>query len=78
MITLALVLAACGGREVRVDVAIPGPDSVDAPVANLPLIVLSYDRDSIISLLEAKATAPTGIKQRLDTLFHAFQKPFHA
>jgi hypothetical protein len=78
LITLALVLAACGGREVRVDVAIPGPDSVDAPVANLPLIVLSYDRDSIISLLEAKATAPTGIKQRLDTLFHAFQKPFHA
>ena len=36
------------------DVAIPGADSVDAPVANLPLIVLSYDRDSIIALLETK------------------------
>lgn len=78
LITLALVLAACGGREVRVDVAIPGPDSVDAPVANLPLIILSYDRDSIIALLEAKASSPAPIKQRLDTLFRAFQKPFHA
>ncbi len=78
LITLVLVLAACGGREVRVDVAIPGPDSVDAPVANLPLVVLSYNRDSIIALLEAKATSPEKITRRLDPLFRAFQQPFHA
>jgi hypothetical protein len=78
LITLVLVLAACGGREVQVKVAIPGADSVDAPVANLPLVVLSYDRDSIIALLESKAPSPAPITQRLDPLFRAFQGPFHA
>lgn len=47
-------------------------------MANLPLVVLSYDRDSIIALLEAKAPSPGGITQRLDPLFRAFQAPFHA
>ena len=78
LITLVWILAACGGREVRVKVAIPGADSADAPVANLPLVVLSYDRDSIIALLESTAPSPAPITQRLDPLFRAFQVPFHA
>lgn len=57
--------------------AIPGVDSADAPVANLPLVVLSYDRDSIITLLESTAPSPAPITRRLDPLFRAFQGPFH-
>ena len=76
--TLVVALLACTGREARIEVAIPGPDSVATPVANLPLVLLSYDRDSIIALLEARATSPGRITRRLDTLFQAFRVPFAA
>lgn len=78
VLTCICILTACGGRKVRIDVAIPGPDSVDAPVAGLPLILLSYDRDSIITLLESRAAAPVSTTRPLDSLFQAFRGPFAA
>jgi hypothetical protein len=78
LLSLVLALAACDSREVRIEVAIPGPDSIASPVANLPLVLLSYDRDSIIRLLEARAPSPAKITRRLDTLFAAFRGPFQA
>lgn len=78
LLTCICILTACGGRKVRIEVAIPGPDSVDAPVAGLPLILLSYDRDSIIARLESQAPAPVATTRPLDSLFQAFRGPFAA
>jgi hypothetical protein len=70
------VLAACTGREIRVDVAIPGPDSVDAPVAHLGLVALPYDRDSLLKALAASHPEPTSLTRPLDSLFRAYRGPF--
>jgi len=76
MLVAALALAACTGREVRIEAAIPGPDSVDAPLAHLGFVALPYDRDSVISALEAKHPRPAPLTQQLDTLFQRFRGPF--
>lgn len=72
----ALLLAACSTPEVRVRVAIPDADSLEAPVADLPLIALPYDRDSVLAALEAKAATPRPSTGKLDTLLAAFRAPF--
>jgi hypothetical protein len=72
-----LTLAACGGgREVRIEAAIPGPDSVDAPVAHLGFVALPYDRDSVLQALEARNPRPAAITRQLDSLFQEFRGPF--
>ncbi len=58
--------------------AIPGPDSVDAPVAHLAFVALPYDRDSILAMLEARHPRPAAITRALDTLFQAYRGPFMA
>jgi hypothetical protein len=73
---LPLVLAACGGREVRIEAAIPGPDSVDAPVAHLGFVALPYDRDSVIASLESRSPRPAALTHQLDSLFQQFRGPF--
>lgn len=78
MIVLLLALAACRGREVTLEVAIPGPDSVDAPVAHLGFVALPYDRDSVLAILEAATPRPVAITQQLDTLFQRYRGPFMA
>ena len=60
----------------KIEVVIPGPDSVDAPVARLGLVALPYDRDSIIAALEAKHPRPAAITHQLDSLFQSFRTPF--
>jgi hypothetical protein len=75
---LFLSLAACDGREVKIEVAIPGPDSVDAPVARLGLVALSYDRDSVLRALEAANPRPAALTRPLDSLFALFRTPFAA
>jgi hypothetical protein len=70
------MLAACSRREVNIEVSIPGPDSVDAPVARLGLVALPYNRDSIIAALEARNPRPAAITRQLDSLFQAFRAPF--
>jgi hypothetical protein len=71
-------LVACErARDVAVRVSIPGPDSVETPVTGIGLVALPYDRDSVLSALEAKArTRRPGTKQ-LDSLFQAFRSPFN-
>lgn len=79
IIPAILGLAACsGGREVQVEVAIPGPDSVDAPVAHLQLVALPYDRDSLLATFEARSRRPERETRQLDSLFAAFRIPFGA
>jgi hypothetical protein len=73
---VVLALAACGGREVKIEVAIPGPDSVDAPVAHLGLVALPYDRDSLLSALEARHPRPVALTRPMDSLFQIFRAPF--
>ncbi|HWA16118.1 MAG TPA: hypothetical protein VG817_06790 [Gemmatimonadales bacterium] len=80
LIVASLALAACagGGREVQVEVNIPGPDSVDAPLAHLTLVALPYDRDSVLRALQGDRQRPPEIVARLDTLYARFRKPFGA
>jgi hypothetical protein len=76
---LLLTLFACDrGRAVAVRVSIPGPDSVDAPVAGLGLVALPYDRDSVLRALEGRARTPRPPTEALDTLFRGFREPFAA
>lgn len=79
LIVVALTLAACNnGREVQVEVSIPGPDSVDSPLAHVQLVALPYDRDSIIGVLQGNRQRPALVVARLDTLYTRFRKPFGA
>jgi hypothetical protein len=73
-----LALLACRGREIRIEAAIPGPDSVDAPVAYLAFVALPYDRDSVLRALEAGNPRPAAITRQLDSLFQLFRVPFVA
>lgn len=77
LIVVALALAACNsGREVQVEVSIPGPDSVDSPLAHVQLVALPYDRDSIIRTLRGDRQQPALVVARLDTLYTRFRLPF--
>jgi hypothetical protein len=69
---------ACDGRKVDIQVFIPGPDSVDAPVAHLGLVALPYDRDSLLATFEARSPRPVHLTSALDSLFQQFRGPFAA
>jgi hypothetical protein len=72
-------LAACERpRVVIVTAAIPGPDSVDAPLADLAFVALPYDRDSLIAAFETRATTPRPHTEVLDSVFREFRAPFAA
>ncbi len=75
-VTLMVAAACSRGREIHIEVAIPGPDSVDAPVAQLQLIALPYDRDSVIRELQGNRTRPEPAARQLDSLYARFRKPF--
>jgi hypothetical protein len=80
LIVVVLALAACsgGGREVQVEVNIPGPDSVDTPLAHLTLVALPYDRDSVLRVLQGDRQRPPVVVAQLDSLYARFRKPFGA
>ena len=72
-------LIACErSRDVSVRVSIPGPDSAETPVTGIGLVALPYDRDSVLSALEARAKTPRPGTAELDSLFGAFRGPFTA
>ncbi len=73
---LVLAAACSSGREVQIEVFIPGPDSVDAPVAQLRLVALPYDRDSVLATFAEKRPRPERESRQLDSLFAAFRGPF--
>lgn len=56
--------------------SIPDLDGNETPLANLALVVLPYDRDSILHSLEARAPTPRPHVRELDSLFAAWREPF--
>lgn len=71
-------LAGCGPRETVIRVAIRDPDGRLAPVARLPLVLLPYDRDSILSALVQRSPLRRPDTRPLDTLFASIRAPFAA
>jgi hypothetical protein len=79
ILALVLALVACDRpKVVVVRVSIPGPDSIEAPVAGIGLVALPYDRDSVLRTLEARAPSPRPSTAALDSLFGRFREPFSA
>jgi hypothetical protein len=74
LISLFLV-AACEKPSVSVRATIPRLDGTEAPVPNLELVALPYDRDSVLASLEARAT-PRPHTAELDSLFSQWRGPF--
>ena len=74
---IVLVLGACGAPDVVIEAAIPDETGTLTPLAGARLVLLPYDRDSLIQVLENRApsTRPSGA--RLDSLFDAFRGPFN-
>jgi len=70
------VVAACGSDRVAIQVTIPDQDGVETPVPGVRFIILPYDRDSILAVLEQRAPSPRPSTARLDSLFQAFREPF--
>lgn len=54
----------------------PGPGGSELPVADLPVIALPYDRDSLIAALEARTGSPRPHQAALDSLFATFAEPY--
>jgi hypothetical protein len=75
---MLVTLVACTGRDVTIEVVIPGPDSVEAPVPGIGLVALPYDRDSVIRELERATPRPAALTRELDSLFQVFRGPFMA
>lgn len=75
---LLLGLGACqpGARDVTVEITLPAADGTSTPLADLPVIALPYDRDSVIAAMEARAARPRPHAAALDSLFAAFSAPF--
>jgi hypothetical protein len=71
-----MVLAACTGQDVTIEVAIPGTDSVEAPAPKVGFVALPYDRDSVIRELERASPRPAALTRELDSLFQVFRGPF--
>lgn len=53
----------------------PRLDGTEAPVPGLGLVVLPYDRDSVLAALEARGT-PRPHTRELDSLFALWREPF--
>ncbi|MEO8200520.1 MAG: hypothetical protein ABI679_08385 [Gemmatimonadota bacterium] len=68
-------LAACESSRIHVRASIPSLEGEDAPVANLPLVALPYNRDSILQVLESAGT-PRPRTRELDSLFAIWRRPF--
>jgi hypothetical protein len=73
-----LVLAACGRPDTVIHVAIRDVDGRPAPVAKLRLVILPYDRDSVLAALESRSRTPRPDTMGLDSLFSQVRQPFGA
>jgi hypothetical protein len=74
---ILIALGACGGPDVVIEAAIPDENGALMPLPGARLVLLPYDRDSLIRVLENRApsTRPSGA--RLDSLFDEFRAPFN-
>jgi len=75
---LALATACEDSAQVAVRVSIPDPASVETPAAGVGVVALPYDRDSVLTSLEAKARTPRPNTAGLDSIFARFRGPFTA
>ena len=76
-ISLLLLTAACeSSRDVTVIAVIPGLDSGGTAATGFAFIVLPYDRDSLVTAFESRATTPRPATAALDSLFAQFRAPF--
>ena len=76
---LLLVLAACSGpRQVAVQLVIPDLSGVETPLPGTEVTALPFDRDSVLTALEAKSAVGRPHTRALDSLFQAFRIPFLA
>lgn len=81
LLAAALLLAcADSSRDLVVRVSMPGADSVEAPVPEVRVLALPYDRDSVREALAAAAPAerPRAAEAELDSLFALYREPFTA
>jgi hypothetical protein len=74
---IALALGACRGKVVVIEAAIPDETGTLTPLAGARLVLLPYDRDSVIQVLENRAPSARPSGARLDSLFDAFREPFN-
>jgi hypothetical protein len=73
-VSSAVLLAACNGpREVTVEVRVPDLEANLTAAPNLPLVILPYDRDSLLEVLERQAAQPRPHVAVLDSLFASFR-----
>jgi hypothetical protein len=73
---IVLAVAACSRRETTIGVAVPDLEGRLTPVARLPIVVLPYDRDSLLAELEARAPGPRPDTAAIDSLFALVRGPF--
>ena len=74
---LTVLLAACNGpSEVTVEVSVPDLEGNPTVAPNLPLVILPYDRDSLLGVLESEAPRQRPHVGVLDSLFAAFRVPY--
>lgn len=58
-LTVAVAFAAAGcGQDLTVQVTTQGPEGQPQPQANLPLVFLPFDRDSVFDVLDEQAETP--------------------
>ena len=65
---IALALGACRGGDVIIEAAIPDETGALTPLAGARLVLLPYDRDSLIQVLENRAPSARPSSARLDSL----------
>jgi len=74
---IALALGACRGGNVIIEAAIPDEAGALTPLAGARLVLLPYDRDSVIQVLENRAPSARPSGARLDSLLDSFRVPFN-
>jgi len=78
LLVLLLTAACSGNQTVVVQVQVPDLSGRETPLPGVIITALPFDRDSILSLLETRASRPRPHTRALDSLFQAFRGPFLA
>ncbi len=74
---LVMIVTACDtSREQVVEVRLPGPDGSVGAVPSLAVAALPYDRDSILTSMEGRASRPRPHTAILDSLFAEYLVPY--
>ena len=76
-LSLTVLLAACNGpRDVTIEVMVPDLGGSTTVAPSLPIVILPYDRDSLLGVLESEAPRQRPHVTVLDSLFAAFRVPY--